>query len=93
MTQQRDLFDYGVSEPLAAPKPAGELPGPPTREQVNGDCQRILERLQESPATNVELQAMVMGYRQRISDLRRRGYRITNKSLEKRVSVYSLVTD
>lgn len=90
MAIQRDLFDYGVAEPLAKPQPPGDLPGPPTEGQAAGDCRTILAELRRGPTTNVALQELVMGYRQRISDLRKEGHKITNRRLNGRVSLYAL---
>lgn len=96
--KQKPLFDFGIAEPLAkpsTPKPGTPgvdvpFPGPPAPEQANRDCERILARLRVGPCNNVELQNMILGYRQRISDLRKAGYAITNRRLAGRVSVYTL---
>jgi len=87
---QRDLFNWSEAEPLAKREPAGEVPGPPPASQVTADCQLILEELRRGPTTNVALQDMVLGYRQRISDLRKKGYSIKNRKLKGRLSLYSL---
>ena len=86
---QLDLFDHGESEPLAKPA-TGELPGPPAASQRDGDCRKILAELRRGPTTNVALQELVMGYRQRISDLRKQGFTIRNRRLQGRMSLYEL---
>lgn len=85
---QLDLFNRSESEPLA--EPTGALPGPPAESQRDGDCRKILAELRRGPTTNVALQDLVMGYRQRISDLRKQGFTITNRRLSGRTSLYEL---
>ena len=46
------------------------------RPRLTGQNQEILERLQQGPATNFELNKIAMKYTSRISDLRAAGYNV-----------------
>lgn len=49
---------------------------PVMRPRLSQQCERILDRLRQGPATNRELAALALKYTGRISDLKAAGYRI-----------------
>lgn len=69
MNQRLLNFDVRPCDPSTSPS---DVP------RLTGQNKRILERLREGPATNVELCEIALKYTSRISDLRKAGYRITN---------------
>lgn len=64
--------------------------GPPPPEQAKNDREAILTELRKGPTTADKLQEICMGYRQRISDLRKAGYVIKCRKLTGRLSLYEL---
>ena len=60
--------------------------------RLSTQCQSILARLQQGPASNSELARLALKYTSRISDLRDKGYRIdvTERDYETGVAVYAL---
>lgn len=49
----------------------------PSRPRRESMAERILARLRRGPATSLELESIArMSYRQRVSDLRRKGWKI-----------------
>lgn len=62
------------------------------KRRLSDQCARILYRLRQGLATNVELAAISIKYTSRISHLRKRGYDVRCESCDKKtgVSVYSL---
>lgn len=49
---------------------------PVMRPRLSHQCERILDRLRQGPATNRELAVLALKYTGRISDLKAAGYRI-----------------
>ena len=49
----------------------------PAKERLSRQCEAILARLKEGPATNRELADIAMKYTSRISDLRKAGHAVT----------------
>jgi len=80
MSDQLDLFER-FREPLATPPPREPRVPEADRPRLSGQCQRILELLRRGPCTNVELAEVSLKYSGRISDLRKRGYRIEPTNL------------
>lgn len=83
MTQR--LLDFAAG--IQAPHPSGENP-----RRLSAQCAALLARLQQGPATNVDLSAIAMRYSARIFDLRRQGYaiEITSRDAETGVVTYEL---
>ena len=50
--------------------------------RLHSQTGRIITRLRRGPATNYELARIALKYTGRISELRRRGYKITCRKLE-----------
>lgn len=87
-----DMTDQSEAERLKLrrkEKPSVE-PGPPPAEQRETEKAAILDELRRGPTTNHTLAEVSIGYRQRISDLRKAGYTIVNRRLAGRVSLYEL---
>lgn len=82
----------GQAEPKesAHPFPAEERAQKVKEKRLSNQCQRILERLQKGPATNVELAAISLKYTSRISDLRKLGHVIECKRLGGGLTRYTL---
>jgi hypothetical protein len=66
---QKDLFDYGLAEPLAV-KPTPEPPRASTHRA------KILDLLKQGSVTNFELAEICIRYSARIHELRQAGYEI-----------------
>jgi hypothetical protein len=62
------------------------------RERLSQQCWKILWRLRQGPATNVELARIALKYTGRISDLRAAGFNITVKSRNRKsgITTYQL---
>lgn len=81
MSQQMS-FDFEAG-PRAAPVE--------TKRRLNGQCGRILYRLRQGPATNVELAEISLKYTARISDLRKtHDVRCTHQDKKTGIARYSL---
>ena len=63
-------FQFARDEFIAYAAPTEAQP------RLSAQCQRILERLRQGPATNRELARIALKYTSRISDLRAAGHRI-----------------
>jgi len=89
---QNMLFDDMTdgAEAKAAAARRHSKPGPPEPDLRAVDKSLILAQLRKGPTTNHALNEIVMSYRQRISDLRKEGYRIDNRRLGGRVTLYEL---
>jgi hypothetical protein len=86
--RQGDLFGVSPARVALTPQRRAEV-DEAARRATAGD--RILERLQAGPATNVELAAIALRYSARIFDLRAEGYSITASSRgEHGIVVYTL---
>lgn len=60
------------------------------RPRLTGQNAAILARLQQGPATNVELAAVALKYTSRLSDVRAAGHRIVCQRLQGGVTEYRL---
>lgn len=90
MTKQTLLFEP-QREPLSPPRAKALATGPTEdRRRLNGQCQAILARLKQGPATNSELAGLALKYTSRVSDLKRAGYQITAKRKAGGVWTYTL---
>jgi hypothetical protein len=58
--------------------------------RLNRQCQAILDRLREGPATSYEMAGLALKYTSRISDLRANGFAINSKR-DGNGFVYSLI--
>jgi hypothetical protein len=58
--------------------------------RLTKQCQAILDRLREGPATSYELAGLALKYTSRVSDLRANGYAINSKR-DGSGFVYSLI--
>ena len=47
--------------------------------RINRQCQAVLDRLMEGPATSYDLAQIALKYTSRISDLRKSGHVVTSK--------------
>jgi len=87
---QRDLFEK-FGEPVR-PEPIDPNVEPTARKRLTGQNLRILQRLRQGPADNVELSRIALKYTSRISDLRAAGHdiRVIQKNSANGVNVYKL---
>lgn len=63
------------------------------RPRLSRQCVKILERLRQSPATNVELVHIAMNLTGRISEIRQAGFSIVGKRLHDGVWEYRLIEE
>lgn len=70
--RQSSLFAPGA----AAVRMTPAVQAPVERRRLSRQCDAILDRLRDGPATNVELAGFALKYTSRISDLRRAGFAI-----------------
>jgi len=83
---QPSLFDL----PQPAPRPVSPVVREIHRRASNRD--RVLARLQQGPATNVQLNDICFRYGARILELKREGFAIVKAHVGQSVWVYRLVT-
>lgn len=93
--QQQQRFDF---DSPAAPRRVSVIDKTVTKEEarrLEGQSQRIIERLRQGDATNDELAAIARKYTSRISDCRKAGFEITIISRDRAsgVVVYRLTKD
>lgn len=90
-----DLFDQPVVDMTQpATIPVNHSVDPREQSRLSAQCARILERLQQGPASNYELAGIALKYTSRISDLREAGYQIdcVERDHETGKTMYRLVT-
>lgn len=90
MEAQRSLFDDDDRQPLP---PSDPNVAPEDRHRLTGQNAVILARLQQGPATNVELSDLSLKYTSRISDLRAAGYRITCRRIRRGGPIFDGLTE
>ncbi len=59
--------------------------------RLDSQCDRMLARLQQGPATNVELSGISLKYTSRITDLRKMGHDILCQKRPNGLTIYRLV--
>lgn len=74
------------------PVPTDPRIEPEQRPRLNRQCQAILARLQQGPATNMELLPISTRFSARIHELRKHGYRIeiTDSDRARGLNTYAL---
>lgn len=63
---------------------------PGEQQRLSGQNRKILLRLQQGPATNVELSAIALKYTSRVHDIRSAGFAITCERFPRGLAVYTL---
>jgi hypothetical protein len=80
---QRSLFDTPPAVPSRAPAPM--------RPRLSRQCEQILERLRQGPATNYDLSRFALKYTSRLSEIRQAGYRVEVDHLDYETGVVTYV--
>jgi hypothetical protein len=91
-TQTRDAYRNVTTKPAIPLNSSVEEADKP---RINGQAERILSRLREGPATNVELSAIALRYSARLGELKAAGFdwEITDRNRETGVNTYRLISE